>query len=151
MSAKSEVRHLNPSSGPNQIFIAPLCPPSTKWVTRSLKTRRKSSKRGEIAGGSDNVQPVALRHVTLNEDYNREHHLTDNGNTDTHHQQQQQANGYDNDAFDMEGNNHHQLTVSSSDGAPPPDYSSINGQPMDGVDHLNVSFGSGSRPLESEK
>ncbi|GFO11684.1 hypothetical protein PoB_003818900 [Plakobranchus ocellatus] len=29
-------------SGPSQIFIAPLCPPSTKWVARSLKTRQKS-------------------------------------------------------------------------------------------------------------
>ncbi|GFO43299.1 hypothetical protein PoB_006980400 [Plakobranchus ocellatus] len=28
-------------SGPSQIFIAPLCPPSTKWVARSLKIRRK--------------------------------------------------------------------------------------------------------------
>ncbi|GFN84099.1 hypothetical protein PoB_001060500 [Plakobranchus ocellatus] len=27
-------------SGPSQIFIAPLCPPSTKWVARSLKIRR---------------------------------------------------------------------------------------------------------------
>ncbi|GFN95807.1 Zinc finger protein [Plakobranchus ocellatus] len=28
-------------SGPSQIFIAPLCPPSTKWVARSLKTLQK--------------------------------------------------------------------------------------------------------------
>ncbi|GFO32696.1 phospholipase a2 [Plakobranchus ocellatus] len=28
--------------GPNEIYIAPLCPPSTKWVTRSPTTRRKS-------------------------------------------------------------------------------------------------------------
>ncbi|GFN95776.1 hypothetical protein PoB_002228200 [Plakobranchus ocellatus] len=28
-------------SGPSEIFIAPLCPPSTKWVARSLKIRRK--------------------------------------------------------------------------------------------------------------
>ncbi|GFO31603.1 hypothetical protein PoB_005810800 [Plakobranchus ocellatus] len=28
-------------SGPSQIFIAPLCPPSTKWVASSLKIRRK--------------------------------------------------------------------------------------------------------------
>ncbi|GFN84533.1 hypothetical protein PoB_001103900 [Plakobranchus ocellatus] len=28
-------------SGQNQISIAPPCPTSTKWVARSLKTRRK--------------------------------------------------------------------------------------------------------------
>ncbi|GFO19517.1 nucleolar GTP-binding protein 2 [Plakobranchus ocellatus] len=28
-------------SGPSQYFIAPLCAPSTKWVARSLKARRK--------------------------------------------------------------------------------------------------------------
>ncbi|GFN82800.1 fatty acid-binding protein 1 [Plakobranchus ocellatus] len=28
-------------SGPNQFFIAPPCPHSTKWVARSLNTRRK--------------------------------------------------------------------------------------------------------------
>ncbi|GFO43669.1 hypothetical protein PoB_007017400 [Plakobranchus ocellatus] len=27
-------------SGPSQLFIAPLCPPSTKWVAKFLKTRR---------------------------------------------------------------------------------------------------------------
>ncbi|GFN97341.1 hypothetical protein PoB_002384700 [Plakobranchus ocellatus] len=27
-------------SGPSQFFIAPLCPPSTKWVAKSLETRR---------------------------------------------------------------------------------------------------------------
>ncbi|GFO34349.1 hypothetical protein PoB_006085400 [Plakobranchus ocellatus] len=30
----------NSQSGPSQFFNAPLCPPSTKWVARSLKTRR---------------------------------------------------------------------------------------------------------------
>ncbi|GFN83165.1 sodium-calcium exchanger 1 [Plakobranchus ocellatus] len=28
-----------PQSGPSQIFIAPPCPPSTKWIAGSLKTR----------------------------------------------------------------------------------------------------------------
>ncbi|GFO49733.1 hypothetical protein PoB_007623800 [Plakobranchus ocellatus] len=32
---------LDSQSGPSQIFITPLCPSSTKWVVRSLKTRRK--------------------------------------------------------------------------------------------------------------
>ncbi|GFO31212.1 hypothetical protein PoB_005771700 [Plakobranchus ocellatus] len=28
-------------SGPCKFLIAPLCPPSTKWLARSLQTRRK--------------------------------------------------------------------------------------------------------------
>ncbi|GFO19970.1 hypothetical protein PoB_004647500 [Plakobranchus ocellatus] len=34
-------------SGPSQIFIAPLCPPSTNWVARSLKTRR-NPQQGDL-------------------------------------------------------------------------------------------------------
>ncbi|GFO44958.1 hypothetical protein PoB_007146300 [Plakobranchus ocellatus] len=37
---KSKVGGSNPSPGQVNFFIAPLCPPSSKWVARSLKTRR---------------------------------------------------------------------------------------------------------------
>ncbi|GFN88044.1 hypothetical protein PoB_001455000 [Plakobranchus ocellatus] len=38
-------------SGPNQFIIAPPCPPSTKWETRSLKLRSGGSKGGEESNG----------------------------------------------------------------------------------------------------
>ncbi|GFO45762.1 hypothetical protein PoB_007226700, partial [Plakobranchus ocellatus] len=34
---------LESQSGSSHYFITPLCPPSTKWVARSLKTQRKKS------------------------------------------------------------------------------------------------------------
>ncbi|GFO19083.1 hypothetical protein PoB_004558800 [Plakobranchus ocellatus] len=36
-------------SGPSQLFIAPLCPPSTKWVARSLKTHPAKVKAARKA------------------------------------------------------------------------------------------------------
>ncbi|GFN91093.1 regulating synaptic membrane exocytosis protein 2 [Plakobranchus ocellatus] len=41
LATKSEVRGSNPSRSQVNFSIAPLCPPSTKWVARSLKARRK--------------------------------------------------------------------------------------------------------------
>ncbi|GFN86262.1 hypothetical protein PoB_001276800 [Plakobranchus ocellatus] len=36
-------------SGTNQLLIAPSCPPSTKWVARPLKTRRKVDSQATVA------------------------------------------------------------------------------------------------------
>ncbi|GFN99610.1 hypothetical protein PoB_002611600 [Plakobranchus ocellatus] len=42
-------------SGPSQIFIASLCPPGTKWVARSLKTRQKRRRRGKQCQTTSNA------------------------------------------------------------------------------------------------
>ncbi|GFN91119.1 hypothetical protein PoB_001762500 [Plakobranchus ocellatus] len=48
-------------SGPSQFFIAPLCPPSTEWVARSLKTRRNDPGcPNELSGCLRFVQDTLL-------------------------------------------------------------------------------------------
>ncbi|GFN83039.1 gamma-glutamyltranspeptidase 1 [Plakobranchus ocellatus] len=53
-------------SGSSQIFFSPRCPPSTKWVARSLKTRRKLTRdKYKITTNMDKKRSQSKRPIIL--------------------------------------------------------------------------------------